>query len=230
MSFFKEKTEKSTDKNNKKLELAAGEQYRVLRTNILNKMMSSELKCPVIGVTSSVKGEGCTTTAVNLAYVFSEKGCRVLLVDANLRTPAVARTLGTTNDTGLVNLINDISEETLSLNVRESVNENMYVLTSGPVPANPSELVSSAQMENMLDALKEYFDYIILDLPPVSLYTDAISMSSYIDGMIVVVRENYVKTADVDECFRQLELAKVNILGYVMNNSDGAKAKYKKQL
>jgi len=108
---------------------------------------------------------------------------------------------------------------------------NWYILPSGEIPPNPSELLGSNRMESILSSLREKFDYIIIDLPPVNIVSDALSISSLITGMIVVIREDYTEKKDLEHCFRQLNLSNVNILGCVMNEAKsegGSYGKYKK--
>ena len=109
--------------------------------------------------------------------------------------------------------------------------KNWYILPSGDVPPNPSELLGSNRMKNVLSALREMLDYIIIDLPPVNIVSDAISISSLISGMIVVIREEYTEKKELERCFRQLKLSNVNVLGCVLNEAKsggGAYGKYKK--
>ena len=167
----------------KNLEFTATEQYKLIRAN-LDFTLPEDEKCPVIGVTSPMRGEGKSTTAVNLSYVFAEKGSKVLLIDADLRIPSIAKKLDIESSPGLADLlrgkcaqISDFQSHLLS---------NWFVLPSGDIPPNPSELLGSSRMENILNRLREIFDYIIIDLPPVNLVSDAISISSLISGMIVM--------------------------------------------
>lgn len=212
----------------KNLEFTATEQYKVIRAN-LDFTLPDDEKCPVIGVTSSMRGEGKSTTAVNLSYVFAEKGHKVLLIDADLRIPSVAKKLEIESSPGLADLLRgkgaQISEfQSLLL-------PNWFILPSGDIPPNPSELLGSARMKNILDQLREIFDYIIIDLPPVNIVSDAVSISSLISGMIVVIREEYTEKKELERCFRQLKLSNVNVLGCVMNEAksgSGSYGRYKK--
>ena len=212
----------------KNLEFTATEQYKLIRAN-LDFTLPDDEKCPVIGVTSSMRGEGKSTTAVNLSYVFAEKGSKVLLIDADLRIPSIAKKLNIDSTPGLADLLRgkgaQISEFQMHLF------SNWFVLPSGDIPPNPSELLGSSRMKNVLDQLREIFDYIIIDLPPVNLVSDAVSISGLISGMIVVIREEYTEKKELERCFRQLKLSNVNVLGCVMNESKsgtGSYSKYKK--
>ena len=212
----------------KNLEFTATEQYKLIRANLDFTLPENE-KCPVIGVTSSMRGEGKSTTAVNLAYVFAEKGSKVLLIDGDLRIPSVAKKLDIESTPGLADLLR--TKEPQIDNLKTYLLDNWYVLPSGDIPPNPSELLGSRRMEKLLNKLRESFDYIIVDLPPVNIVSDAISISDFISGMIVVIREEHTEKKELERCFRQLKLSNVNILGCVMNETNsgsGSYGKYKK--
>lgn len=212
----------------KNLEFTAIEQYKLIRAN-LDFTLPEDEKCPVIGVTSSVRGEGKSTTAVNLSYVFAEKGSKVLLIDADLRIPSIAKKLEIESSFGLADLLRGKGAQISEF--KSHLLSNWFVLPSGDVPPNPSELLGSGRMENVLNQLREIFDCIIIDLPPVNIVSDAISISSLISGMLVVIREEHTEKKELERCFRQLKLSNVNILGCVMNESrsgSGSYGKYKK--
>lgn len=212
----------------KNLEFTATEQYKLIRAN-LDFTLPYDEKCPVIGVTSSMRGEGKSTTAVNLSYVFAEKGSKVLLIDADLRIPSIAKKLEIESSPGLADLLRGKGAQISEF--QSHLLSNWFVLPAGDIPPNPSELLGSSRMENVLKQLREVFDYIIIDLPPVNLVSDAISISSLISGMIVVIREEYTEKKELERCYRQLKLSNVNILGCVMNGTNpggGSYGKYKR--
>ena len=212
----------------KNLEFTATEQYKLIRAN-LDFTIPDDEKCPVIGVTSSMRGEGKSTTAVNLSYVFAEKGSKVLLIDADLRIPSIAKKLDIESSPGLADLLRGKGAQLSEF--KSHLLSNWFVLPSGDIPPNPSELLGSSRMENILKQLREIFDYIIIDLPPVNIVSDAISISSLISGMIVVIREEYTEKKELERCFRQLKLSNVNVLGCVMNEAksgSGSYGRYKK--
>ena len=209
----------------KNLEFTATEQYKLIRAN-LDFTLPDDEKCPVIGVTSSMRGEGKSTTAVNLSYVFAEKGSKVLLIDGDLRIPSIAKKLGIESTPGLADLLRGKGAQISEF--KSHLLSNWFVLPSGNIPPNPSELLGSTRMENILNQLREVFDYIIIDLPPVNIVSDAISISSLISGMIVVIREEYTEKKELEHCFRQLKLSNVNILGCVMNEAKSGSSSYGK--
>ena len=212
----------------KNLEFTATEQYKLLRTNI-DFTIPQGTKCPVIGVTSSMRGEGKSTTSVNLAYVLAEKGSKVLLIDGDLRIPSIAKKLDLPATPGLTDMLMgrpvDFEEK------KSNIVDNWYVLPAGNIPPNPSELLGSSRMEAVLEELKAEFDYIVVDLPPVNIVSDALSISSLITGMVIVIREEYTEKKELERCFRQLKLSNANVLGCVMNeakSSGSSYGKYKK--
>ena len=209
-SFVVDETRKTLHKN---LDFTATEQYKLLRTN-LDFVLPAGEKCPIIGITSSTRGEGKSTTSINLSYVLAEKGSKVLLMDGDLRLPSVAKKMEIENKKGLTDLLMGKSIDLDEF--RSSLLENWYILPSGEIPPNPSELLGSNRMEKVLMKLRELFDYIVIDLPPVNIVSDAVSISRLITGMLVVMREDYTERKELENCIRQLELSNVKILGCVM--------------
>lgn len=212
----------------KNLEFTATEQYKLLRTN-LDFTLPEDEKCPIIGITSSMRGEGKSTTSVNLSYVLAEKGKKVLLIDGDLRIPSVAKKMRIDSTPGLTDLL--MGKGAQIGDFQSPLLPNWYILPAGSIPPNPSELLGSRRMEAILNDLKEKFDYIVIDLPPVNLVSDALSISSLISGMIVVIREDYTEKQELEHCFRQLKLSNIKVLGCVMNeakNGNGSYSKYRK--
>jgi len=236
MSLFKNKKmasiiDASTSKKtlHKNLSFTAIEQYKLLRTN-LSFTLPVDVKCPIIGVTSSIRGEGKSTTAINLAYVLAESGKRVLLIDGDLRIPSVAKKMGIKSIPGLTDLLMGYESQQMS-SFKSDILDNWYIIPSGELPPNPSELLGSRRMESILKVMSEKFDYIVVDLPPVNIVSDALAISSLITGMVIVIREDYTEKKELENCLRLLNFSNVNVLGTVFNeaeNSGGTKGKYKK--
>ena len=213
----------------KNLDFTATEQYKLLRAN-LDFTIPAGVKCPVIGVTSAMRGEGKSTTAVNLSYVLAERGSKVLLIDGDLRIPSIAKKMGLKSSPGLTDILMGKESHVMS-EFKSTLMDTWYVMPSGDIPPNPSELLGSKRMETVLTHLRKFFDYIIIDLPPVNVVSDATSISSLITGMVLVVREEYGEKKELERCFRQLQLSNVNILGCVVNGAkagSGSYGKYKK--
>lgn len=198
------------------------EQYRTIRTNIQFSTLENEIRTIVI--TSSGPGEGKSTTAANLAVVLAQQGKKVLLIDADLRKPTAHYTFGVKNTLGLTNVLT--KQSVLASVVHETEIENMKLLTSGPIPPNPAELLASASMDELIqEALKE-FDTIVFDTPPVLAVTDAQVLANKADGAVLVVssgkteKEGAVKAKDL------LVNAKAKLLGVVLNRKEQKQSEY----
>lgn len=210
----------------KNLEFTATEQYKLLRANLSFTLPEND-GCNIIGVTSSMRGEGKSTTAVNLSYVLAETNKNVLLIDGDLRIPSVAKKMRIKNAPGFTDLLRGAEEIDIE-DFKSPFLRNWYIIPAGTLPPNPSELLGSKRMEKTLAELSEKFDYIIIDLPPVNIVSDALAVSKFINGMIVVIREEYTEKRELETCFRQLRLSNVNVLGCVMNETKSEKGYYSK--
>ncbi len=210
----------------KNLEFTALEQYKLLRAN-LEFTVPEGTKCPIIGVTSSIRGEGKSTTSINLSFVLAEKGSKVLLIDGDLRLPSVAKKMGIENAPGLTNMLIGQCEKTLE-DFKSDILDTWYIMPSGDIPPNPSELLGSSRMGTLLETLREQFDYIVVDLPPVNIVSDALSISGMTSGMVLVIREKYTEKKELKRCYRQLKMSNANILGCVLAGVDSAGSSYSK--
>jgi capsular exopolysaccharide synthesis family protein len=145
----------------------------------------------------------------------AEAGHKVLLIDADLRRPSLAKAIDVPMVPGLSNLLVDEKSEKA---IHEGIlHPNISVLLSGNIPPNPSELVGSEKMKHLLDDFASYFDFVIVDLPPVNSVSDPLAVSKHLDGMIVVVRHGYTRRKDIAEAIRQLEQVNAKIFGFVYN-------------
>lgn len=190
------------------------EQFRTIRSNIQFSSVDADLK--TIVVTSSGPSEGKSTTAVNLGIVFASSGKRVLLVDADLRKPIVALTFKMPNVQGLSSLLGDREAKVSDYIVETSVS-NLAILPSGPKPPNPSELLGSKRMEEVMSQLASEYDLVIFDMPPVANVTDAQILSSKADGTLLVVRERKTSKQNLLKAKELLRIANAKILGVVYN-------------
>ena len=190
------------------------EQYRTIRTNIQFSMIDRDVKSIVM--TSSGPWEGKSTTSANLASVFTDQGKRVLLVDADLRKPTVQRTFGLSNIVGLTTLLSDPEQE-LAKVIQLVTGTELHVLTSGPIPPNPSELLNSNRMNILMKRFEDMFDIIIYDMPPVTSVTDAQIMAAKADGVVFVIRHGVAQKDSVLNAKELLEMVNANILGVVFN-------------
>ena len=199
----------------RELNFAASEAYKRLRTNLVFSF-AGEAGCRVIGVTSSLRGEGKSTTSVNLAYTLASMNKTTLLIDADMRLSNVHKLLELNQSPGLSNLLVGVNDGS-GLIVPTKLHRNLMVMTAGDTPPNPTELLSSKRMALTLESLRSKFDYIIIDLPPVEAVADALIVSNLVNGMVIVVRENYVDKRTLDNCVSQLRFHNANILGFVLN-------------
>ncbi len=221
----KKSSGKNRDREDKPSELvggeisfAAAEAYKVLRTKIQFSFVD-EGECRVIGISSALTAEGKSITSVNLAYTLSQLGKRVLLVDCDMRRPTVAEKLPVAKSPGLSDyLTGQLQGENLiqACGLKEDKHA-FHVISSGRMPPNPMELLSSARMEKMLGKLREKYHYIILDLPPVGEVGDALAAAKLTDGMLLVVRQNYCDRIALNYAVNQLEFVDAKILGTVFN-------------
>ena len=199
----------------------AAESYRTLRTNIQYSSFDKEYK--VIMVTSSEPGEGKSTTAGNLALCLAQGDKKVILVDCDLRKPSLHKKFKVSNKIGLSDVI--IGKEEL-VTAFHRYNKNLVILTSGKIPPNPSEMLSSKTMTVLLEELKNNFDYIILDTPPVQAVTDSQILSTKSDGTIIVVKAERTKKDSVENSINLLKKVNANIIGTVLNGVDNSRNKY----
>ena len=195
------------------LDYASREAYNLLRTNISFAFPDAE-GGKLVGVCSSCPQEGKSTTSINLAYSLAEAGNKVLLIDGDMRRPSIYSTVGVKMEPGLSDMLSGKSGVEV---YRGVLHDNMSLLTSGHIPPNPSELISSNKMMALLEGFKAEYDYIIVDLPPVLSVSDPVAVSKYLGGMIIVVRHGKTRRRDIVETIRQLEYAGVKILGFVYN-------------
>ena len=198
------------------------EQYRTIRTNIQFSSVDEEIK--TILVTSSGPGEGKSTTVANLAVVFAQQGKRVLLIDSDLRKPTVHYTFNFTNTFGLTNVLTRQSQ--LHDVVKETMEKNLYILTSGPIPPNPAELLSSRAMEQLMKDVEEEFDVVLFDSPPLLAVTDGQILASKCDGTILVVSSGKTETEQAVKAKELLNAANSHILGVVLNSKKMENSNY----
>ena len=209
-----------------KLNFEGREAYNLLRTNLMFSVKRKDRAARVIGVTSSVHGEGKSLTTVNLAYSLAESGQKVILIECDLRLPTLRKKIGLPKTTGLSNLLAGINSENATLH-KDVLIKNLDVVQAGDIPPNPSELLGSKQFATLIDNLADSYDAILLDLPPVGEVSDALVASKVTDGVIVVVRNDYTISSDLDYTLRQLELVNAKVIGFVYNGATAKTRRYK---
>lgn len=204
-------TGEDTDIVGERLNFAGREAHNMLRTNISLSLPDSD-GCKVIGMTSSVPSEGKSTTSVNLAYSLAVSGCKVLLMECDLRKPSQGNRLNLERSPGLSNLLTGGC--TMAEAAQTALHENFRVVTAGDIPPNPSELLNSKRMAECVKELKSYFDYIVLDLPPITAVTDAVLAARLVDGMVMAVHMGYCGRSALRDALTQLKFADVKLLGF----------------
>lgn len=233
MSLFKRKKKYSTDTmdNGAKLITAANpknpvsEQFRTIRTNI--HFMSVDKPLRRIAFTSSSVSEGKSTVTANMAITWAQDGKKVLLIDADLRRSTLHRTFELPNNRGLTTILTSgLSKIDLNEVIPNSGIKNLDVLTAGPIPPNPSELLNSKRMLNFLKAVEPMYDLVVIDVPPLLEVTDTQVLSDKLDGIVLVVRAGVTQKAGVARAVEMLKISKARLLGYVLNDADSEDAAY----
>ena len=199
------------------------ESYNALRTSIMFSLTKSE-HGKVIMITSSVPGEGKTTTSINIAISFALSGARVLLIDCDLRKSTIHRYLKLDGTVGLTNVLcgyTDIVDA-----IHRNVCKGVDVITVGEIPPNPTQILSSPELGNLLAALKTKYDYIFIDTPPVSVVTDAALIAGHCAGVAVVVREDFTNLDRLDIAISNLKKANAHIMGFIMLTNERQRKRY----
>ncbi len=203
----------------------AKEAYKALRTNVMFSMPGGD--CKVVGVTSSVPSEGKSTTAINLSISLAQIGKRVLLIDADMRIPSVAGRMKIKGAPGLSDFL--VGEAKVEEAVRTVDEYGIHVLPAGSIPPDPTGLLEAKQVEHLFSALRNIYDFVVVDLPPVNSVPDAIILAKYIDGYLLAVREKITKHKEVSEALKHLHLANANIVGFVCNGGPRSSERYNKR-
>jgi len=199
------------------------EAYKAARTNIMFSL-NSEKGCKKVVITSPTSGEGKTTTCINLACTFAETGAKVLVIDSDLRAPRLHKYMKLSNEKGLSNIL--ASFNTAQDCIIKTDRQNLDCITSGPVPPNPVELVSMDTMKELIDELSLKYDYIFIDTPPLNIVTEALILSKYATGVIVVTRQKYTMYKAVDRAINSLKFANAKVIGFIMNDVEDNKYVY----
>lgn len=195
---------------------AMKEAYNAIRTKLM--FTGKGEKCPVFAVTSSMMHDGKTTNSVNLAISIANAEKKVLLIDADLRKPTVHRYFSLENKDGLSEILAGLTNE---IRIRNTDTENLKVLTSGQIPPNPAELLGSEQMDTLLEYVRNYFDYVIIDTPPTNVVTDATILAEKITGYVFVVQGGKNHFNDVSYALETLKQVNGRVVGMILNDITG---------
>lgn len=199
------------------------EAYRTIRTNIQFSKIDKDIK--TILVTSSKQNEGKSTVSTNLAVSFAAlEDKKVLIIDGDLRNPSVHKHFNISNAHGLTDIIT--GQKTLQQTIQMTGIDNLQILTTGKMPPNPAEMLESKKMKEFVDRLKEYYDYIFIDSPPIGIITDAGVIANYADATILVVGSKDVEAEVAKISKERLEKVKANVIGVVLNKYIGEGSSY----
>ena len=205
-----------------KLPFNVQEAYRSLRTNVMFALPGGGCKC--IGVTSPTPGDGKSTTAANLAISLAQIGKRVILIDCDMRLPTIATKFRVKAVPGLSDFL--VGQARIEEVVRTLDSCDLHILPSGNIPPDSTGLLEAKQLETLFNALRDVYDYVIVDLPPVITVPDAVILSKYLDGYLLAIRHRQTVHRAVKEMLRQLQLAEAKIIGFVLTGSESDSGKY----
>lgn len=232
-SFGNDKKKKNSDEDDhikltdKSVPFNVVESYKSIRTNVSFALSTVEKK--IFAVSSANPGEGKSTTSSNIAIALAQGGNKVLLIDADMRKAVQHKIFGLKNKKGLSSAISKMAQ--LEECIQKNVMDNLDVMTSGPVPPNPSELLASENMGAILEQLSQEYSMILIDTPPVNVVTDAMELAKYSSGIIVVLKYGSTTNDDIEDSIKKIEFAKMNMLGFIMNDvktkRSGYYSKYK---
>lgn len=192
---------------------AVAEAYKAARTNLMYLPISDS--CRRIAMTSAFASEGKTTNTINLAISIAQNGQRILLIDADMRKPRLARMFGVNEGSGLSEFLAGLSREP---NIIPSGRENLSLLTSGKIPANPAELLASPKMDELLQVLEDRFEYILIDTPPVNVVTDASLLTKRVHGFLLSVLAEESAIPGLKDAVLKLEQLEATIYGFILGN------------
>ena len=224
----KEKTNDSFDSKtmllSSKSSFSVQEAYKTLRTNVIFSLPGTDCKC--IGITSANRGEGKSTVAVNLSISLAQLKKRVMLIDCDMRLPTVITKLNLSAKEGLSNYLSGMIEE---LPIMRVSNLGVDIIPSGNIPPDATTLINSESMVDLVNLLKETYDYIVFDFPPINIVSDAVLLSNMIDGYLMIVRHGFSEYKKVNEALRQMKFADAKIIGFVYNGKNNDKKYYKRK-
>lgn len=197
------------------------EAYNAIRTNLL--FLQQGEKCPVFVITSPTANNGKTINSINLAVSFAQMGKKTLLIDSDMRNPTVHRMFSIPVKNGLSEILAGLTD---NISVSKTDIDNLSVLTAGKIPPNPTELLSSPRMNKLLDFVREHYDCVFIDTPPVNVVTDSTVFADKTTGYILIVKTDTTNVHDVKLTVQNLQQINGNILGFILNDVNSEKKKY----
>lgn len=200
------------------------EAYKTLRINVSFSLPGSGCKC--VGIISANRGDGKSSIASNLAISLGQINKKVVLIDCDLRLPTIAQKFGVRSAPGLSNYLSgDVSD----IPIVHEQTRGIDLITSGNLPPDSTALISSKEMTALIETLKQSYDYIVFDFPPINIVSDAAILSDQIDGYLIVVRQNASEYQMVEETIRQMRFADAKVIGFAFNGKGAAKKSYYKK-
>ncbi len=200
-----------------KTQFVIKEAYKTARANLVFSMATCESK--VVIVTSCAPAEGKSTNCLNMAITMAETGASVLLIDGDMRKPVQHSLLKLDNKKGLSSILGGITSD-IGKAVKKGVRSNLDVLTSGPIPPNPAELLSGKRMAELLEIVANHYDYVFIDTPPVTVVTDAFLMNEIVAGIVFVVKEGSTTHVEINEALQKAKMMNAKVLGMIKVNCD----------
>lgn len=200
---------------------AVKEAYNSIRTNLLFTQQGE--KCPIFVITSPTANNGKTINSANLAINFAQMGKKTLVIDADMRNPSLHKLFSLSSRNGLSEILAGLTD---NITVTKTDIENLSVLTSGKIPPNPTELLSSPRMDKLLDFVKEHYDCVFIDTPPINIVTDATVFAQKATGYILIVKTDTTNIPELKTTVSTLQGINANILGFILNDANSEKKKY----
>ena len=202
------------------------EAYNTLRTNIMFAFSTNDSKSNIAVISSSLAGEGKSTSSANLAISMGSTESKVLLVDADIRKPTQHRMFNLKNDKGLSTILSGMSK--LEDTIHKNVNGNLDIITAGPMPPNPSQMLTSEYMRNFMNEVSKMYDYVLVDTSPINIVSDALILSRDTAGVVLVTRAGITTYDQIDRAIDSIQFAGANVLGVIINASNFESGTYKK--
>lgn len=200
---------------------AVKEAYNSIRTNLLFTQQGE--KCPIFVVTSPTANNGKTINSANLAINFAQMGKKTLVIDADMRNPSLHKLFSLSSRNGLSEILAGLTD---NITVTKTDVENLSILTSGKIPPNPTELLSSPRMDKLLDFVKEHYDCVFIDTPPINIVTDATVFAQKATGYILIVKTDTTNIPELKTTVSTLQGINASILGFILNDANSEKKKY----
>lgn len=200
---------------------AVKEAYNSIRTNLLFTQQGE--KCPIFVITSPTANNGKTINSANLAINFAQMGKKTLVIDADMRNPSLHKLFSLSSRNGLSEILAGLTD---NITVTKTDIENLSVLTSGKIPPNPTELLSSPRMDKLLDFVKEHYDCVFIDTPPINIVTDATVFAQKATGYILIVKTDTTNIPELKTTVSTLQGINASILGFILNDANSEKKKY----